>query len=39
MRRYVAERQGGDGSGALVQEVRALADELNSLVIRAVATT
>jgi hypothetical protein len=39
MRRYIAENQGGEGSAALVQDIRTLADELNGMVIRAVATT
>jgi hypothetical protein len=39
MRRYVAERQGSEGSAALGQDIRALSDELNGMVIRAVATT
>jgi hypothetical protein len=38
MRSYIAGQPGSEGSAALVQGIRVLAEELNGMVIRAVAT-
>lgn len=38
MRAYISSQQGSQGSGTLVGEIRSMAEELNGMVIKAVAT-